>query len=573
MADMLAHGPYAEFALLLIISAVAGAVAVRLRQPVLIAYIVVGILVGPAVFGIVKAHDEVALLAEIGVTVLLFVVGLKLDLHHIRHIGPVALATGLGQLGFTIVFGFLLIVLMGKSLMEALYVAVALTFSSTIIVVKLLSDKRELDSLHGRIAVGFLIVQDVAVVLAMMAMSSLRGAGDAGLVEVAGSLVLRLLAAAALMYLLMRYVLPRLVEAMARSQELLLIFAIAWGTGLAALGEWAGFSKEAGAFMAGFSLASTSYREAMNARLTGIRDFMLLFFFVDLGAKLDFSTLGGELWPAVVLSLFVLIGNPLIVMAIMGYMGYRKRTGFLAGLTVAQISEFSIVFVAMGITLGHVGVEALGLTTLVGLVTIMMSTYMILFSQPLYDRLAPLLGVFERKRPFRELAVERQGRPAGQPDIIIFGLGRYGSRLMRQLRGAGIEVLGVDFDPETIRNLHKMRQPVRYGDGEDPHFLESLPLSHARWAITTFPQWESNRAFLSALKEAGFKGRVAGVVRDDLHAEALGAAGVERVLNPFNDAADYAARSFAAEIAFEDVHKDKDAVPSVPASPAKEREQ
>ncbi len=211
MAGMLAHGPYAEFAVLLIISALAGAIAVRLRQPVLIAYIVVGILVGPAVFGIVTAHDQVALLAEIGVTVLLFVVGLKLDLHHIRHIGPVALATGLGQLGFTIVFGFLIIVLMGKSLMEALYVAVALTFSSTIIVVKLLSDKRELDSLHGRIAVGFLIVQDVAVVLAMMTMSALRGAGEDAVLAVAGQLALRLVGATALMFVLMRYVLPWLV--------------------------------------------------------------------------------------------------------------------------------------------------------------------------------------------------------------------------------------------------------------------------------------------------------------------------------------------------------------------------
>ncbi|WP_243632192.1 cation:proton antiporter [Parazoarcus communis] len=544
-----AGGHYAEFALLLIISALAGAVAVRLRQPVLIAYIVVGILVGPAVFGLVKAHEQVALLAEIGVTVLLFVVGLKLDLHHIRHIGPVALATGLGQLAFTIVFGFILILLMGKEVMEAIYVAVALTFSSTIIIVKLLSDKRELDSLHGRIAVGFLIVQDIAVVLAMMAMSALRGADEAGAVEVAVSLLLRLAAAGVLMFVLMRYVLPRLVEAMARSQELLLIFAIAWGTGLAALGEWAGFSKEAGAFMAGFSLASTSYREAMNARLTGIRDFMLLFFFVDLGAKLDFSTLGGEVWPAVVLSVFVLIGNPLIVMAIMGYMGYRKRTGFLAGLTVAQISEFSIVFVAMGISLGHVGVEALGLTTLVGLVTITLSTYMILYSHPLYERLGPWMGVFERRRPFRELAVERKRRPDGQPDIIIFGLGRYGTRLMQQLRAAGVEVLGVDFDPEAVRELRRRKLPVRFGDGEDPSFLESLPLEHTPWVITTFPQWESNRAFLEALRQAGFSGKVAGVVRDEVHGDAMGAAGVARVLNPFNDAADFAARNFAAEIA------------------------
>lgn len=544
-----AGGHYAEFALLLIISALAGAVAVRLRQPVLIAYIVVGILVGPAVFGLVKAHEQVALLAEIGVTVLLFVVGLKLDLHHIRHIGPVALATGLGQLAFTIVFGFILILLMGKEVMEAIYVAVALTFSSTIIIVKLLSDKRELDSLHGRIAVGFLIVQDIAVVLAMMAMSALRGADEAGAIEVAVSLLLRLAAAGVLMFVLMRYVLPRLVEAMARSQELLLIFAIAWGTGLAALGEWAGFSKEAGAFMAGFSLASTSYREAMNARLTGIRDFMLLFFFVDLGAKLDFSTLGGEVWPAVVLSVFVLIGNPLIVMAIMGYMGYRKRTGFLAGLTVAQISEFSIVFVAMGISLGHVGVEALGLTTLVGLVTITLSTYMILYSHPLYERLGPWMSVFERRRPFRELAVERKRRPDGQPDIIIFGLGRYGTRLMQQLRTAGVEVLGVDFDPEAVRELRRRKLPVRFGDGEDPSFLESLPLEHTPWVITTFPQWESNRAFLEALRQAGFSGKVAGVVRDEVHGDAMGAAGVARVLNPFNDAADFAARNFAVEIA------------------------
>ncbi len=542
------YGAYAEFALLLIISAVAGAIAVRLRQPVLIAYILVGILVGPAVLGLVTAQDQVDLLAQIGVTVLLFVVGLKLDLHHIRHIGPVALATGLGQLGFTIVFGFVLILLMGKGVMEAIYVAVALTFSSTIIIVKLLSDKRELDSLHGRIAVGFLIVQDVAVVLAMMAMSALRVAGDAGVPEVAGSLLLRLAAAALLMYVLMRHVLPRVVEAMARSQELLLLFAIAWGTGLAALGEWAGFSKEAGAFMAGFSLASTGYREAMNARLAGIRDFLLLFFFIELGTKLNFSTLGGELWPALILSVFVLVGNPLIVMAIMGYMGYRKRTGFLAGLTVAQISEFSIVFVAMGITLGHVGVEALGLTTLVGLVTIMLSTYMILYSQVLYERLAPWLGVFERRRPFREMAVERQARAAGQPDVIVFGLGRYGARLMQQLQAAGVAVLGVDFDPEAVRSLRRRKLQVRFGDGEDQGFLESLPLEDAAWVVTTFPQWESNRAFLHSLRGAGFRGRIAGVVRDDLHGRALDAAGVERVLNPFNDAADFAARRFAAEI-------------------------
>lgn len=542
------HDAFSEFALILLISAMAGAIAVRLRQPVLIAYIVVGILVSPAAFGLVTAHDQIDLLAQVGVAVLLFVVGLKLDLQHVRHIGPVALATGLGQLAFTIVFGFVLILLLGKGVMEALYVAVALTFSSTIIIVKLLSDKRELDALHGRIAVGFLIVQDLAVVLAMMAMSAMRGADDAAISEVVFSLVWRVAAAGVLLFLLMRYLLPRVVRAMATSQELLLIFAIAWGTGLAALGEWAGFSKEAGAFLAGFSLASTSYRDAINARLSGIRDFLLLFFFIDLGAKLDFSTLGGEVLPAIVLSLFVLIGNPLIVMAIMGYMGYRKRTGFLAGLTVAQISEFSIVFVAMGISLGHVGNEALGLTTLVGLVTIALSTYMILYSHPLYERLAPWLNLFERQRPFRELAVERHRRAPDQPEVMVFGLGRYGGRLALGLREADIKVLGVDFDPETARALRHKGIAVRYGDGMDPNFLDELPLAGTDWVVSTLPDVDSNRAFLHALKERGFQGEVAVVAREEIDGIALKQAGVPTVLYPMRNAVDYTIEHLTALI-------------------------
>jgi Kef-type K+ transport system membrane component KefB len=542
------HDVFSEFALLLLISAAAGALAVRLRQPVLIAYIVVGIAAGPAVFGLVTAHDQIDLLAQVGVAVLLFLVGLKLDLQHVRHIGPVALATGLGQLGFTIAVGFGLILLLGKGTMEALYVAVALTFSSTIIIVKLLSDKRELDALHGRIAVGFLIVQDLAVVLAMMAMSALRDSGDGDAATIAFSLAWRVVAAAVLMFALMRYLLPRIVNAMAQSQELLLIFAIAWGTGLAALGAWAGFSKEAGAFLAGFSLASTAYRDAISARLSGIRDFLLLFFFIDLGAKLDFSTLGGELLPAVVLSLFVLIGNPLIVMAIMGWMGYRKRTGFLAGLTVAQISEFSIIFVAMGISLGHVGVGALGLTTLVGLVTIALSTYLILYSHPLYERVAPWLDLFERRRPHRELAVELQRKGVDQPEVIVFGLGRYGGRLALGLREAGIAVLGVDFDPEVARAKRRQGIPVRYGDGIDAEFLDGLPLAGTAWIVSTLPDLASNRTLLHELRERRYAGELAFVAREESDGSALKQAGAPTVLYPLRNAVDFTVEHLVAQI-------------------------
>jgi Kef-type K+ transport system membrane component KefB len=544
-------GHFPQIATLLLICACTAALLSRFRQPVLIAYVVVGIAAGPAAFGLVSGHGEVELLAQVGVAVLLFAVGLKLDFTHVRHIGPVALATGLGQLAFTIAIGFGIVLALGREWVEALYVAVALTFSSTIIIVKLLSDKRELDSLHGRIAVGFLIVQDLAVVIAMMAMSSMRAPADGQEVETAavlGTIAWRLVLAGGVLYLLMRWVLPPVVRLMARSQELLLLFAIAWGVALAALGEWAGFSREAGAFLAGFSLASTPYREAMASRLTSVRDFLLLFFFIDLGARLDFATLGDQLMPSAILSVFVLVGNPLIVMAIMGYMGYRKRTGFLAGLTVAQISEFSIVFVAMGITLGHVGNEALGVVTLVGLVTITVSTYMILYSQPLFEKLSPWLGVFERRTPFRELADEQATQDDAKAQVIVFGQGRYGGRLLEQLLASGVRVIGVDFDPEAVRERSARGLPVRYGDAEDADFLHALPLQHASWVVSALPDWGSTQPLLHALREAGFRGRIAVAARDEQQTEGLAKHAVDRVFVPFDDAADHAAAFLRAEI-------------------------
>ena len=542
-------GQYTEFAALLLLSAVLGAIAVRLRQPLIVAFIAVGILAGPSGLGWVSHHEPLELLAQIGVTVLLFVVGLKLDIGLVRHLGPVALATGLGQLAFTIVFGYLIAIGLGMGVMEALYVAIALTFSSTIIIVKLLSDKREIDSLHGRIAVGFLIVQDIAVVVAMMVMGSLGSAEETfGVGEALVTVAVKLAGALLVIAGLMRYVLPRLVGLLARSQELLLIFAISWGTALATLGNMLGFSMEVGAFLAGFSLASTVYREAISTRLTSIRDFLLLFFFVDLGSKLELSAMGEDLPSAMIFSLFVLIGNPLIVMVIMGYMGYRKRTGFMAGLTVAQISEFSIVFVAMGISLGHVTQGTLGLVTLVGIITITLSTYMILYSQPMYARIAGWLSVFERAHPFREAAVEEQPMPVDAPAVIVFGVGRYGGRLAKQLRDAGIPVLGVDFDPENVTALRQQGFTVVFGDVEDADFPETLPLGSAKWVVSTLPEVHLNIGLAQSLRRLGYRGRIALTAHTEYTAGQLREADAEVILRPFNDAADFAAERITGDL-------------------------
>lgn len=527
-----------EFSLMLTAAGILGFVAHALKQPLIVAFLAVGVLVGPAGLQWVTIGSEIDLLAKTGIALLLFTVGLKLDLHVIRTMGLVSLATGLGQVVFTSVVGYVICLVLGMSHLTSVYVAVALTFSSTIIIVKLLSDKREIDSLHGRIAVGFLIVQDLVVVLAMIALTAFgsgRGSGEWTqqllLVAAKGACLLVLLG------LLMRFVIPTLIRRAACSIELMTVMAIAWAVALAAIGDVLGFSKEVGAFLAGVSLAPMPHREAIRTRLIGLRDFLLLFFFVDLGAHLKLSVLGPQLLPALVLSAFVLVGNPLIVMIIMGAMGYRKRTGFLAGITVAQISEFSLMLAALGMSLGHIDSEAVALVTLVGLITITLSTYLILYSHPIYERIAPALSWSERKNPFREMAIETTTEPQLGFDVIIFGLGRFGNRVAHGLKERTCRVLGVDFDPDLVRRLRETGHSIVYGDAEDPEFASTLPLASARWVVSSIPQLNVNLALSQALSRHGYSGRIAVTAHNDPDAKRLREAGSDLILMPFADAA------------------------------------
>ncbi len=543
MADPFAGYLFYEIAALLVLAATVGFAGLMLRQPLIVSFIAVGILAGPSVFDIARSDVQIDLLAELGIAVLLFLVGLKLDLTLVRTLGAVALTTGLGQVAFTTLFGFLIALALGLDPLTSLYVAIALTFSSTIIIVKLLSDKREIDSLHGRIALGFLIVQDLVVVLAMIVLSAvgIGASGDTALGDVVRVFAFGLAMLGAVL-VFTRYVATPLVERLSRAPELLVSFAIGWAALLAALGHYLGFGKELGGLLAGVSLASTPFREAISARLASLRDFLLLFFFIALGSSLDLSALGASVAPALVFSLFVLIGNPLIVLVIMSAMGYRKRTGFLAGLTVAQISEFSLIFMAMGAGLGHVSGDALGLVTLVGLITIAASTYMITYSHILYDRLEPVLRIFERRVPTRET---QEAPVSVRPyDVIIFGVGRYGSAIADALTNAGQRVLAVDFNPRVLRHEQAAHIDTVYGDATDPEFIAHLPVQSARWVISALPDHDrglthddARRILLRSLKDSGFDGSIAIAAH---HGDAVGdlrTLGADLILLPFRDAA------------------------------------
>lgn len=545
MPDIFTGSLFTEISGLLILAGAVGFIGHLLKQPLIVSYIVVGILAGPSVLGLAQSEGPLELLADLGIAVLLFLVGLKLDYRLVRELGLVSLTTGLGQVVFTSGFGFLIALALGFDVTASLYIAVALTFSSTIIVVKLLGDKRELDALHGRVALGFLIVQDIVVVLSMVVLSTI---GISAAAEGEGLSVTGALTAAAVLVvivvLIVRFAANPLTRRLAESQELLILFSIGLAALFAAIGEGLGLGLEIGGLLAGASLASTPYRDSIASRLGPLRDFLLLFFFLVLGTQLDIGILGQNVGAALIFSAFVLIGNPLIVLTIMGLLGYRKQTGFLAGLTVAQISEFSLIFIGMGVTLGHVTESELGLVTLVGLITIAASTYMITYSHKLWPLVEPYLGKFERDDPKQEKKDEANGADE-PPEVILFGLSGFGAALAERLTQQDVRVLAVDHDPAAVREWQGRGVDAVYGDITDPEYLTGLPLTGARWIISTLRHYgpylnkaDPRQTLLKVLDVENFGGQSAVAIFHADEAAAVSEGGASLVLDPFAMAAE-----------------------------------
>jgi Kef-type K+ transport system membrane component KefB len=540
---------FSEIAALLAIATLVGSLAVWLRQPLIVAFIAVGILIGPAGLGLMShtSSEEVELFAELGIALLLFVVGLKLDLHEIRSVGPVALVTAFGKIFIIGGLGYLIALILGLSSVAAFYIGISLTFSSTIIVVKLLSDNKEIDALHSRIAVGVLIVEDIMVVLVMIGLTVFSQNAQT---ESFQGVVLTVLFKGSTFLLLValgtRYLLPRILARLAQSTELLVLFAITWAIALAALSDLLGFSQEIGAFLAGVALATTPYRSILGARLVNLRDFLLLFFFINLGLHVDVTHFSSQFVPGLIFCGFVLVVKPLLVMTLVGTMGYRKYTCALTSFYLSQISEFSLILGYLGIELGHISGEVMGLMTFIGLVTMGVSSYMILNAHALYQVFAPWLGIFERPIPYREKRLNGFSQTNLEDiDIIVLGLGRYGGSLLQNLHHYQLNVFGVDFDPELVKLWRQRGMLAYYGDAEDPEFVATLPINQAHWVVSTIPNEHLGLMLLHTLQDHQFKGQVALTSHTLREKGILEGAGADLVLFPFRDASEEAARRLA----------------------------
>ena len=423
-----------------------------LGVPPILSYMVAGLALGPLT-GLLGPSESVDLFSELGIALLLFVVGLELSVDKIRAIGRTVVLAGVAQVGLTFVLGALLAIALGFELSASLVVGLVVTFSSTVVVVKLLDRARDLGTLHGRLSVGILLVQDVLVAVVLTLFGALGGTGDGatgtpwlGLaIALVGIIGLATIGAAA-----GRWVMPRLLTWLGPLPEGLFIVALAWLFAFILGAEVLGISIELGAFVAGVVLAQLPHNEELRRRTHPLVDLFLAVFFVSLGASMDLSAVA-IYWPtAIAFSVFVLIVKPILLTVLLGILGQSPRASFLVGVTLGQTSEFGFILAALAVEAALVPPEFLGLVGLVGFITIGASSLLVPHGESMAARLA-IRGWLEWLPGERGVAAVPPRRPEGH--VVVVGMNTLGRILVQRFADLGEDVLAVDTDVTKLEGL------------------------------------------------------------------------------------------------------------------------
>jgi len=520
--DLLFH-----FSLILILALIIAYFTKLIKQPLILAYILTGVILSNFLLRYSSTVDTIKFFSELGIAFLLFLVGIELSFKDIKYVGKASLLTGIGQIIFTFVIGFLILKLLNFQTIHSLYIAIALTFSSTIIIVKLLSEKQDLQSLYGRISVGFLLVQDFVAIIILILLATLQK--NASVSNVISLVFIKALFLIIFVYFLSKYILSYLFSKVAKSQELLFLAAITLPFLFIVISRQFGFSIEIGAFLAGISIADLPYKIEITNKIKPLRDFFITLFFVILGMQLVVkSTI--LILPVIILSLFVLVGNPIIVMILMGLLGYKKRTSFFAGLTVAQISEFSLIIALLGFRLGHLTQEIVSLITIVGIITITGSVYMIIYNNKLYNLLSKYLNIFEKKITIEERYIFKEKLIN---HTIIFGCHRLGYRIVEMLNSLKKKLLVVDFDPVIIDKLTREKIPCIYGDLNDIEIYDKINLKDAEYIISTVPDKQSSVNMIKTVRRLNKSAKIFVTAEQSHEAIDLYEEGADYVILPY----------------------------------------
>lgn len=524
-----------EIALVIIIAAVLSIIFRYLKQPSILAYILTGIILGP--LGLFHLNNSASLqtLGQLGITLLLFMLGLELKLHELKSIGKTAAIVGTLQMALTAVLGYGLCIALGFSSTVAIYGAIALSFSSTIVIVKLLSDKKDLNSLHGKLAIGILLMQDFFAILAIIFINGFHLGSPAEVLQQILIVALKLSVLVGWILLFSRYVFPKVLHKLSSSDELLFLFSLAWVFAVTALVTWQpiGFSIEIGGFLAGLALANTHENYQIIARMKALRDFFMTIFFVMLGISMTFANVASSIVPALILSLFVIIFKPFLVMLITGILGFRKRTSFFVGVTMAQISEFSLIILFLGQSKGIIPQNVVTTMIIVSMITFTASTYLIQNTNKLYKVFGKWLSLIElRKTPNGHDLTSSEEFTEFDKHVILIGGHQMGKSIMHALKQSREQVLVVDFDPDVIERLKKEKTPAMFGDIADPDIQERVGFERAKMVISTVPDLEDNLLLIEGLTHLNKRAKIVVMAFEAEDARQLYKAGADYVVLP-----------------------------------------
>lgn len=523
-------GIFFELTVVICVAAFLAIIFRTLKQPPILAYIFTGILLGPFGAFHLASGEVMSAMGELGITLLLFILGLELRFSELRLVGRVAVIGGLAQVAYTFIIGYIFSQLLGYSAVASIYIAIAISFSSTIIVVKLLTDKKDLQSLYGKIAIGILLVQDFLAIITLIILSGFQhNAGSVSLMPFVWLFIKGILLFGIIAFL-SRTIFPKIIDYVAKSEEALFMGSLAFALGMAALvgSSYIGLSLEIGGLVAGLSLANASSRMQIVARVRALRDFFITIFFVFLGTEMVFTDIGNLLPSIIVLSAIVLLYKPFITMAIMGLMGYRKRTSFFTAISLAQVSEFSLIVVFLGNKIGQIPSEVVSLVTITAVISYIVSNYLIVWLNPLYKLLEHYFDIFESKTVHKEQIGHSE---VLHNHIVLIGMHRIGENILDALEELKHDVLVIDFNPEVIARLQK-RENIKsmFGDISDKEIQEKAQLESAKLVISTIPDIEDTIFLLDAMKKTKARIVVLAMTTDD--AKILYKMGADYVLIP-----------------------------------------
>lgn len=493
---------FADIGIIIILATVGGIIARLLKQPLISLYILMGVVAGP-VLHLIKDMPTVDVLSEIGIAFLLFIVGIELDLKKLKSVGAVASIGALIQMALSFLLGFGGFKLLGFNALTSSYAGIILMFSSTMVVIKLLVDKSQMDTLHGRIIVGMLLMQDV---IAVVILSVIGHAGTEFTISgLAWSIFLALLAFGVAIFF-SKVLFPQLFKFAAKSQELFFLLSLSVCFLFSLVFASIGFSISIGAFVAGLTLGNLPYNLEIISKVKSLRDFFATLFFVSMGIKLSFATLSGLALPILLLTTLTVIALPFIVFVVTMMFGYSRRVAFLSALYLSQVSEFALIAVTLGQKVGHITEGFLSLTIMVTLLSIFVTSYLVKYQDQVYTYIKPLLKKFDRLQGAKK-DLEHMPKNLAHSCVLI-GYDRIGSTILDSLKKIGRDVVLVDFNPDIISSLISKKIPCIYGDVGDDEVVDKLRLDKVDLIISTIPSHQETIFLMNKVRHVNRHARV-----------------------------------------------------------------